>query len=189
MIEPHNNESAVKSLGTIPVVFGDAVAGKEQSCAGLKAKRIFVFLFHGQIVLANQSLENTVVIDIFRGQIGKNICKLAEQLCCLKPLIERLPRYVGHIFFAEKELLVPVAARLPAPAPLTKTFAQNSRYKYQAFRYQLQLLNHRPSTLEKNVKAGNPRFNRYIELTVEEYSGYALSVSSRIVQAFFTFMM
>ena len=49
---------------------------------------------HGQIVLANERLEDAVIVNVLRGQVGEDVSQLAEELRCFEPLVKRLPRHV-----------------------------------------------------------------------------------------------
>ena len=67
--------------------------------------KILVLLLDGQIILAYQSLENPIIIDVLGGKVRKDIRKLPKELRCLETLIQRLPGYIGYILLAQQELV------------------------------------------------------------------------------------
>ena len=67
MIEPDNDQTAVKALRFVPIVLRNAVAGKEQPRIGLKRKGILVFLLHRQVILTDQCFKNAVVFNALCG--------------------------------------------------------------------------------------------------------------------------
>ena len=68
-------------------------------------KRILVLFLHGQIVLAHKSLEDAVIVNVLRRQVGKNVSQLAEKLRRLETLVQSLPGYIGHVLPAEKYIV------------------------------------------------------------------------------------
>ena len=105
MIEPDNDQTAVKALRFVPIVLRNAVAGKEQPRIGLKGKRILVFLLYRQIIFTDQSLENTVVLDAFGRQFRTDICPFSKKLRCLETVTECLPCHIGHVFFSKQQFI------------------------------------------------------------------------------------
>lgn len=86
-----DDEPPVKPLRPVPVVLWYAVAGKQQPCAGLEGERVLVLFLHDQVILAHERLEDAVVVDVLRWQVGEDVRQLAEEFRSLETLVQCLP--------------------------------------------------------------------------------------------------
>lgn len=89
----------------IAIVLRDAVAGEQEPCARLERERILVLLLHGQIVLTYKCLEDAVIVNVLRRQVGEDVSQLAEKLRRLETLVQSLPGYIGHVLIAEQHIV------------------------------------------------------------------------------------
>ena len=94
MLEPDDDQPAIKALGPVTVVLRDTITREQQACIRLERKRIPVLLLNRQIVFPYKSLKDTVIIDVLGRQVREDISQLSEKLSRFEPFIQRLPGYI-----------------------------------------------------------------------------------------------